>query len=74
MLVEQEGVLGYFSLTTASVLRADSPRKMVAGYLPTRRRCPALPRLRTLTRFHRVGEFAEPPPARQHRTVRHLRS
>lgn len=31
VLVEQEGVQGYFSLTMASVLRADAPRKLVRG-------------------------------------------
>lgn len=31
VLVEQERILGYFSLTMGSVLRADAPRKLVRG-------------------------------------------
>ena len=41
VLVEQERIVGYFSLTMGSVLRADAPRKLVRGRaacLPDRRR------------------------------------
>lgn len=31
VLIEQEDVVGYFSLTMASVLRADAPRQLVRG-------------------------------------------